>query len=117
MSDTTGLGTKPHDDAKQTSLCSASGVTKKMTLLTFAADCRADVDMVCKAATPAAHSPCSNRSIQPACGANSSKRTAAAVQDGTDKRTDRQTDGHNIVTLTLPHTQHYVSSVKNEHIT
>ena len=56
-----------------------------VTLLAFAADRPAAVDMDRKAAAPAADVPCSNRPISPALGAHSSKRTMG--------QTDRQTDG------------------------
>ena len=47
-----------------------------MTLLAFAADRRATVDMDRKAAASAVDAPCSNRSMSPACGAHSSKPAA-----------------------------------------
>jgi len=50
--------------------------TENMTLLAFADDRRAAVDMDRKAATPAAGAPCSNQSISSASGAHSSKPTA-----------------------------------------
>ena len=67
-----------------------------MTLLQFAADRRAAVDIGRKATTPAADAPCSNRSISPAPGPTAANppHAAAAAQDGTN----RQTDGHRIAT-------------------
>ena len=43
------------------------------------------------------------RSISPACRANSSQPAAAAAQNGTDRQINGRTDGHCIVTKTLPH--------------
>jgi len=73
-----------------TSLRSASNVAVNVTLLAFAAERRAAVDIDRKAAAPAADAPCSNRSMSPA---HSSKSAAALAQDGTDRRTPyRYTD-------------------------
>ena len=80
-------------------------VAVNTTLLAFAAERRAAVDVDRKAAAPAADAPCSNQSISPVRWAHSSKpaapRGCGAIWDG---QTDRQTDGHRIVTLTLPQT-------------
>jgi len=58
-----------------------------MTLLAFAAEHHAAVDMDQKAAVPAADALCSNRSISPASRAHSSKPTA---HHGYSARWDRQ---------------------------
>jgi len=68
----------------------ASYVAVNLTLLAFAADRRAAVDMDRQEASPAADAPCSNRSISPARGAHSSK--PPAEQDGTDRQRDGRTD-------------------------
>jgi len=68
------------------SLCSVFYVAAvKTTLLAFAAERRAAVDVDRKAAADA---PCSNRSISTVRRAHSSKPAAAAVPDGTDRQTD-----------------------------
>ena len=72
-----------------TSLCSASYIAVNMTLLAFAAEHHAAVDIDQKAAVPAADALCSNRSISPASRAHSSKPTA---HHGCSARWDRQTD-------------------------
>jgi len=61
---------------ERTNMCSASCVAVNTTLLAFAADRRAAVDMDRKAAAPAAEAPCSNRSISAARWAHSSKPAA-----------------------------------------
>jgi len=68
------------------SMSSASYVAVNMTLLAFAADRRAAVDVDRKAAAPAADALCSNRSIWHARGAHSSKLAAHSAA-WTDKRT------------------------------
>ena len=84
-----GLMPRPYHGV-MTSLRSASNVAVNVTLLAFAADRRAAVDIDRKAAAPAADAPCSNRSMSPA---HSSKSAAALAQDGTDRRTPyRYTD-------------------------
>ena len=66
-----------------------------VTLLAFAADFRATVDVGRKVpvAAPAADAPCSNRSTSPARGTHSSKPAAAACSGRMMGQTDRQTDG------------------------
>ena len=81
-----------------------------VTLLAFAADCHADVDMDQKAATSAADVPCSNRSISPMYRAHSSK--PATLLQQLMNETDRQTDGHTPQRYTDPAT-YYVSTVDN----
>jgi len=61
-----------------------------VTLLAFAADRRAAVNMDRKAAAPAADAPCSNRSISPA---HSSKPAARCCSGRMG-----QTDGHRTIT-------------------
>jgi len=82
-----GLMPRPYHGG-MTSLRSASNVAVNVTLLAFAAERRAAVDIDRKAAAPAADAPCSNRSMSPA---HSSKSAAALAQDGTDRQTDRRT--------------------------
>jgi len=73
-----------------------------MTLLAFATDRRAAVDVDRKAAAPAAaDAPCSNRSISLARGLHGSKPAAAAAQDGTDRRTDARQFLMNFTSLQL----------------
>ena len=62
-----------------------------VTLLAFAADRRAAVDMDRKAVAPAADAPCSNRSISPARGAHSSKPAAHCCSGRQMKQTDGRT--------------------------
>jgi len=76
-----------------TSLRSASNVAVNVTLLAFAAERRAAVDIDRKAAAPAADAPCS-------------KSAAALAQDGTDRQTDT-------VSLHRPAAQ-YASSANKE---
>jgi len=76
-----------------------------MTLLAFAADRRAAVDMDRKAAAPAADTPCSSRSISSACGTHSSK---PAARRGCGARWDRETD-RRTDTVTLPRSMQAVS--------
>ena len=90
-----GYGTLLGCDAAKTSLCSASYVAENMTLLAFADDRRAAVDMDRKTTAPVADAPCSNRSTSPARGNHSSK---PAAHRSCGARRDRQTDRHRIVT-------------------
>jgi len=61
---------------ERTNMCPASYIAVNATLLAFAADRRAAVDMDRKAAAPAADTPCSNRSMSAARWAHSSKPAA-----------------------------------------
>jgi len=65
---------------------SNKAVAVNTTLLAFAAERRAAVDVDRKAAAPAADAPCSNQSISPVRGAHSSKpaarRGCGAIWDG-----------------------------------
>ena len=74
-------------------LCSASYVAINTTLLAFAADRRAAVDMDRNAAAPAADAPCSNRA-NIACSRDPQQQTHRTLlqrANGTDRLTDRRT--------------------------